>query len=93
MEGIKGFRINVNTPGEYYISMSKPDIRFTDVPELSYTTMIMFKKNGEDYEYIGGKLHIERDPFFIADLVPGDYILFVSSLYQLLINKPVDELP
>ena len=66
MDGIHAFRINVNTFGDYYISLSKPDVRFVDVERLNYTTMILFKQNTDNYEYFGGKLHVERDPFFKA---------------------------
>lgn len=79
MRGIHAFRIGVTTPGDYYVSLSKPDIRFEDVTELTYTTMVLFKKNGDDYEYCGGKLHVERDPFFKANLQSGEYILIVST--------------
>ena len=45
----------------------------------------MFKgdqnKSGHEFDgplsYVGGKLYIERDPFFIADLEPGCYFLVV----------------
>lgn len=77
LEGLKGFRIQIETPGNYYIAMNKPDERFEDVPKFEYTTMIMFKQKGENFEYVGGKAHSERDYYFQADLSAGAYLLFV----------------
>lgn len=78
MTGIHQFEITVKTPGKYYIQLSKPDQRYDDVTEHSYATMIMVKKSSDNVEYIGGKMHVERDQYFKADLSEGKYILIVS---------------
>lgn len=82
MIGMKAWKIHVGTAGEYYVGISQPDKKHVEVSETVYTTMIMFKcVNGSDQnlEYIGGKLYIERDPFFKNQLEPGTYLFFVNS--------------
>lgn len=78
MHGMSSWKVHVNKAGEYYVGMSQPDRRNVEVDKNIYTTMVMFKCAGEGrYEYIGGKLYIERDPFFKAKLASGEYILIV----------------
>lgn len=80
MKGLKAWKIHVSTAGEYYVGLSQPDKRHVEVSETVYTTMIMFKcvdGSHQKLEYMGGRLYIERDPFFNHTLSPGSYILFV----------------
>lgn len=75
MDGVKIWKIKITRPGKYYINLSQPDKRYKDAEGL-YTTMIMFKKS--DFTYKGGKLFIERDPFFENNFEAGEYYLVTN---------------
>jgi calpain-15 len=81
LSGLNGFEVDITQPGEYYFSLSKVDQRFMDVTKQPYTSMCVLKKEGNSYKYLGGKAHIERDPFVMLDCQPGQYIFVVSCKF------------
>lgn len=88
LQGMKIWKIHVSTDGEYYTGLSQPDKRHVGVGENVYSTMIMFKCLDDDYnkfEYVGGRLYIERDPFFQANLTKGTYVLVVRLTILIII--------
>ena len=84
MSGLQAFEVEVQTAGNYYVSMHIPDTKFEDVPDYFYHSFVLFRKNEKsELEYIGGKQDKLRDTFFEAKLKPGKYILVVRRNYRL----------
>ena len=87
------YQVLVNSPGNFYISMSQPDSRKNGVNEQSYCSMMLIKppenynpqnkyqdldSDTEKAKYIGGKAHHVRDVMMKAQLKKDAYLLFVS---------------
>ncbi len=74
------FNISISKSGEYYVTISKPDKRFTwSCNGDSFLSVVLVRKskNGKSSNYAGGIGGIHRDPFFKAHLEKGEYIAFV----------------
>ena len=82
MLGLSCWRVTVKRGGEYYVSVSQPDHRYEQVKQTRFVSMMLLAEdllNEEKLEYVGGKIHMERDPFFkCKDLSEGTYLLIVS---------------
>lgn len=81
MDGLKSWVIKIPEEGEYYISLSQPDERYPKIDKMVYMSMIMFRNVGGKLKYVGGIEHCERDPFFISELVKGEYLLIVKNIF------------
>lgn len=78
---IEPFCIEVKIPGEYYVTVSKPDKRFEwACGEDSFISVVLVSiREEKKYTYVQGIGGINRDPYFAAQLEGGKYIAYVLA--------------
>jgi calpain-15 len=76
------FQVVIETAGDYYISISKPDKRYLwSCSPDSFISAVMVKVAiDKTATYAGGVGGIHRDPFFKTRLTAGTYVAYVDRL-------------
>lgn len=77
--GLQAFNLSILQDGNYSVSLTIPDKKFDDVRQCIYTSIILFRKEGQDLVYVGGNQHTEKDNNFEAHLRIGDYFIIVRN--------------
>lgn len=73
------FQVIISQRGEYFVTVSKPDKRFTwSCSPDSFLSVVLVKVEADkSATYVGGIGGIHRDPFFKSILEPGTYCAYV----------------